>query len=87
MPLATKAEEVVFAAAADITQRGLMEFVIQNGLIGLTEDSVSTIHAEVQGLMMQLHHPESALISHDDVYVEEVMDLVAAQSEFLLPLL
>ena len=34
--------------------------------------------------MLQLAQPECALINHDDDYFEEVMDLVAARSEFLM---
>ena len=84
LPLAAKAEEVIFAAAADMTQRGLMEFVTQRELIELIDDSVGTINAEVQRLMMQLTQPGYALITHDDIYVVVVMDLVAAQNEFLM---
>ena len=84
MPLAARAEVVIFAAAADMTQRGLVEFVTQRGLVELTDASVGTIHAEVQRLMLQLAQPDCALINHDDDYFEEVMDLVAAQSESLM---
>ena len=61
-----------------------MKLVTQRGLVELTGDSVGTVHAEVQRLMVQLTQPEYALICNDDVYVEEVMDLVAAQSELLM---
>ena len=65
MPLAAKAEELIFASVGDVT-----------------DSSVEAFHAKVQQVMTLLF--SFNLISPDDDYVDEVMDLIAERSEVLL---
>jgi hypothetical protein len=65
MPLAAKAEELIFASVRDVT-----------------DSSVEAFHAKVQQVMTLLF--SFNLISPDDDYVNEVMDLIAERSEVLL---
>ena len=65
MPLAAKAEELIFAAAG-----------------GVMDTSAGAIHAEVQRLMTHLFSLD--LVSREDEYIDEVMDLIADRSRVLL---